>query len=155
MPAWIHNRAEHILAKNPDMNKSTAFAVATQQAHATGHTPKDFGTTEAKHKARAKFDTPKDDVQTANPGHLESSKMGSVMLEAFFNELECIKNAGVLDTVKRVLTTPIPGTPEIFPHTAVETAERFAKGAPAAATAVAKKPVDWRAARVAAYKPAS
>ncbi len=27
MPEWIHNRAEHLLAKNPSMSKSTAFAV--------------------------------------------------------------------------------------------------------------------------------
>ena len=32
MPKWIHTRAEHLLAKNPKMRKSTAFAVATQQS---------------------------------------------------------------------------------------------------------------------------
>jgi hypothetical protein len=36
MPAWIHNRAEHILAKNPSMPKGEAFAIATQQSHAVG-----------------------------------------------------------------------------------------------------------------------
>jgi hypothetical protein len=34
MPAWIHNRAEHLLAKNPKMNKSQAFAIATKQSKA-------------------------------------------------------------------------------------------------------------------------
>lgn len=77
MPEWIHNRAEHLLAKNPDMKKSTAFAVATQQSHALGKTPKGYGTPEGKHEAKQKFDTPKDDVKSANPGHLESPKMAS------------------------------------------------------------------------------
>lgn len=31
MPAWTHDRAEHLLDKNPSMKKSTAFAIATQQ----------------------------------------------------------------------------------------------------------------------------
>lgn len=31
MPAWVHNRAEHLLAKNPKMSKSQAFAIATKQ----------------------------------------------------------------------------------------------------------------------------
>lgn len=77
MPKWIHDRAEHLLAKNPSMSKSMAFAVATQQAHSTGHTPKGYGTSEGKSTAKAKFDTPKDDEQSANPGKLESSKMAA------------------------------------------------------------------------------
>jgi hypothetical protein len=78
MPEWIHNRAEHLLAKNPDMKKSTAFAVATQQGHALGKNPKGYGTAKGKRVAKAKFDTPKDDVKTPNPGKLESPKMASV-----------------------------------------------------------------------------
>lgn len=31
MPKWIHNRADHLLKKNPDMNESMAFAIATTQ----------------------------------------------------------------------------------------------------------------------------
>lgn len=77
MPEWVHNRAEHLLAKNPKMNKSMAFAIATQQAHATGHVPKGFGTAEGKSSAKAKYDTPKDDEQRANPGHLDSPKLKS------------------------------------------------------------------------------
>jgi hypothetical protein len=52
-----------------------AFAIATQQGEATGHTPKGFGTAEGKRTAKAKFGTPKDDVQTANPGKLSSPKL--------------------------------------------------------------------------------
>ncbi|MDD1711146.1 MAG: hypothetical protein LUQ37_09595 [Methanoregulaceae archaeon] len=70
MPEWLHNRAHHIMAKNPDMNKSTAFAIATQQSHALGKSPKGFGTPEGRSEAKAKFDTPKGDVKAADPGGL-------------------------------------------------------------------------------------
>jgi len=75
MPEWMHNRAEHILAKNPSMPKSEAFAIATQQMEAGGHGPKSYGTAKGRRTAKAKFNTPKDDQQKANPGGLESSKM--------------------------------------------------------------------------------
>ena len=78
MPAWIHDRAEHVLAKNPSMNKSTAFAIATQQSHKMGKSPKGYGTKAGKRTARAKFDKPrKEYVRGANPGKLESPKMTS------------------------------------------------------------------------------
>jgi hypothetical protein len=77
MPEWIHNRAEHLLAKNPNMKKETAFAVATQQSHALGKSPKGYGTAEGKREAKAKYDTPKDDKKTANPGQLDSPKLAS------------------------------------------------------------------------------
>ncbi len=77
MPKWMHDRAEHILAKNPSMPKSEAFALATQQMHSLGKSPKGYGTAEGRAAAKAKFDTPKDDRKTANPGHLESPKMAS------------------------------------------------------------------------------
>jgi hypothetical protein len=77
MPAFIHNRAEHILAKNPSMPKSEAFAIATQQSHALGKSPKGYGTADGKATAKAKYQTPGDDKKTANPGHLESPKMAA------------------------------------------------------------------------------
>ena len=55
------------MAKNPEMDKRTAFAVATQQAHATKHTPKGFGTAEGKRTAKAKYPQRKSYVQTADP----------------------------------------------------------------------------------------
>lgn len=76
MPAFIHNRAEHLLAKNPSMPKSMAFALATQQSHALGKSPKDYGTPEGKAEAKKKYDGPKKDYKkTANPGGLKSPKM--------------------------------------------------------------------------------
>ncbi len=55
MPEWIHERARHLMEKNPDMEESTAFAVATQQGHAAGKTPKGYGTPEGKKKAKEKY----------------------------------------------------------------------------------------------------
>lgn len=65
MPAWIHDRAERLLSKNPSMQKSTAFAIATQQSHALGKTPKGYGTKKGKEVAKNKYDTPGDDQKTA------------------------------------------------------------------------------------------
>ena len=36
MPAWIHDRAEHLLAKNPSMSKSQAFAVEALEGELLG-----------------------------------------------------------------------------------------------------------------------
>ena len=73
MPKWIHNRAEHLLAKNPEMTKDKAFAIATQQSHASGKSPKGYGTKAGKAEAREKYDAPKPKKEyemTANPGKL-------------------------------------------------------------------------------------
>lgn len=78
MPHWIHNRAEHILAKNPSMSKSTAFAIATQQSHSMGKSPKGYGTSEGKDAAKAKYSNPKDYKKRSNPGNLESKKMAAL-----------------------------------------------------------------------------
>jgi hypothetical protein len=78
MPQWIHNRAEHLLAKNPSMDESEAFAIATQQSHSLGKSPKGYGTAAGRKKAKAKFDKPKKEyVKTPNPGKLESPKMAA------------------------------------------------------------------------------
>jgi len=68
MPEWIHNREQHIRAKNPSMPESEAWAIATQQAHAVGKSPKGYGTAQGKRTAKAKYDTPSDDKKTADPG---------------------------------------------------------------------------------------
>src|SRR3972149_2614007 len=84
MPEWIHARAEHLLAKNPSMAKSTAFAIATRQSHAKGKSPKVFGTSTGKQEAKEKYDKPKKEYEgKANPGKLTSPKLAF----AFFDEL--------------------------------------------------------------------
>lgn len=85
MPEWMHDRADHIRAKNPSMPKSEAFAIATQQMHALGKSPKGYGTAEGRRTAKAKFDTPKDDKKMANPGHLKAAEALQ----------ECMKEAGM------------------------------------------------------------
>lgn len=82
MPQWIHQRAEHLLAKNPSMDKSTAFASATQQSHAKGKSPKGYGTKQGRREARAKYNQPKRKYEgTANPGKLESPKMAEALAQ--------------------------------------------------------------------------
>lgn len=68
MPEWIHNREQHIQAKNPSMPEGEAWAIATQQAHATGKSPKGYGTSQGRHEAKEKYTTPGDDKKTADPG---------------------------------------------------------------------------------------
>ncbi len=82
MPQWIHNRAEHLLAKNPSMDKSTAFAIATQQSHAKGKSPKSYGTKQGRREAKAKYNQPKRKYEgKANPGKLESPKMAEALAQ--------------------------------------------------------------------------
>jgi hypothetical protein len=97
MPKWIHDRAEHLLAKNPDMDKPKAFAIATQQAHAIGKSPKDYGTIAGRIGSIEKYDSPSDDKKKANPGNLNSPKLGEIekqsstefgaYLSGFFDEI--------------------------------------------------------------------
>lgn len=71
---WIHDRANHILDKNPEMagegqkGKSIAYALATQQAHRTGKSPKGFRTAAGVRTAKRKYDGPKSEyTRTADP----------------------------------------------------------------------------------------
>lgn len=60
---WIHDRAHGILKDNPETPKAVAYAVATQQAHKVGKSPKDFRTPEGVHEAKMKYDAPKSEYQ--------------------------------------------------------------------------------------------
>lgn len=55
---WIYTRAKKLRAKNPDMAESTSFAIATQQAHKVGKSPKGFRTAEGVRTAKAKMQGP-------------------------------------------------------------------------------------------------
>jgi hypothetical protein len=105
MPAWIHDRADHIRAKNPGMPESMSFAIATQQAHATGKTPKGFGTAAGKREAKKKYDAPKDKYKkTADPGHIAKTSASLTMWMGFSDELQKISAAAttVSDVAKSV-----------------------------------------------------
>jgi hypothetical protein len=103
MPKWIHDRADHIRGKNPGMPKSLSFAIATQQAHATGKTPKDYGTEEGKQEAKQKYDEPKREYELkADPSHkTKYSGIDLVLWKGFGDELLKIAAAtSVQDVVK-------------------------------------------------------
>jgi hypothetical protein len=101
MPAWIHDRAKHIRSKNPEMSESESFAIATQQAHATGHTPKGFGTSQGKKVAKGKYDEPKAEyVQTADPSSkTKKSSISLVSVQGFARELEKIATLASVNAV--------------------------------------------------------
>ena len=101
MPQWIHDRQERIRSKNPDMPESEAWAIATQQSHALGKSPKSYGTVKGREVAKAKFKTPGDDVKTAGlmqalttpiPG-TPKLLAGSHVGEAFSKALHGVGNA--------------------------------------------------------------
>ncbi|MCA8939757.1 MAG: hypothetical protein KDB07_08120 [Planctomycetes bacterium] len=66
---WIHDRAHHILDKNEDLQskgqegKSIAYALATQQAHRVGKSPKGFRTSEGVQEAHQKYPKPKSEYK--------------------------------------------------------------------------------------------
>jgi len=84
VPAWIHNRAERLLQKNPEMDKGEAFAIATQQAHALGKTPQGYGTSEGRRTAKTKYRSPSEYQKTAE----------AQVWSAFFDEIEKIGQVG-------------------------------------------------------------
>jgi len=56
---WIYQRAKRLRAKNPEMEESTSFAIATQQAHKVGKSPKGFRTKGGVAEARSKYQLPR------------------------------------------------------------------------------------------------
>lgn len=67
---WVHDRAHRIMEKGdvqekygPEKGKQVAYAIATQQAHAVGKSPKDFRTPQGVHEAKQKYDEPKSEYQ--------------------------------------------------------------------------------------------
>jgi hypothetical protein len=102
MPEWIHDRARHILAKNPSMPKSEAFGIATSQAHATGHSPKGYGTAKGRREAKAEYRTPKDDVQTANPDNLSTPKLPDETEKKGHYELIEVMKQAMVDELRKI-----------------------------------------------------
>lgn len=77
---WIHDRAHHIMRKNPDMAKDTAYALATQQAHKVGKSPKSFRTSEGVREAKQKYDLPRREyTKTPNPKTAAALIVGRVL----------------------------------------------------------------------------
>ena len=83
----MHDRAHRIMSDG-DTPKDVAYAVATQQAHATKKSPKDFKTAKGVRVAKRKYDEPKTYQKTA-----EATKLAT--LYALLDELGQIeKEAG-------------------------------------------------------------
>ncbi len=116
MPQWIHERARHIQAKNPGMDEGKAFAIATQQAHSVGKSPKGYGTAEGRRTAKNKYDTPSDDKKTADPGGIgkEASSRAvsrlAPLLDGFSDELQKLSNLSGLAHTPSPLSAARPLT---------------------------------------------
>lgn len=81
---WVYSRAARLRKKNPKMEESTSFAIAVQQAHKVGKSPKSFHTPEGVATAKAKMTNPiKEYRKTA-------------ALAGFFDEMDKIASAGGL-----------------------------------------------------------
>lgn len=99
------------------MPESESWAIATQQSHAVGKSPKGYGTAEGRQKAKEKYDTPGDDKKTADPKTKEASLIGyplnPVMLEAFTDEMKKIAGIGdwVTSRVGRVVGKGLKSDP--------------------------------------------
>lgn len=118
MPAWIHDRAEHIRKKNPSMPEGQAWAIATQQSHAAGKTPRGYGTPEGKKKAKQKYSGPPSSYkQTADPSSkTKSSGLDLALLKGFTSEVE--KIAAPSSKRKRFMENPVEkpaATPDNLP----------------------------------------
>lgn len=84
---WVHDRANHIMGKNPEMPKGMAYAIATQQGHKVGKSSKRHRTKEGVRVARAKHSLPK---------KMYKKTASAIQYEAFFDELDEIeKEAGL------------------------------------------------------------
>jgi len=94
------------------MQESTAWAVATQQAHASGKSPKGYGTSEGRNEAKQKFDKPKKDyVQTANPKLASAIDGYSLATFSGFSD-EMQKIAGRIGEMARTFGHYLAGGPK-------------------------------------------
>ena len=88
------------------MEESTAWAIATQQSHALNKSPKNYGTSEARQKAKNKYKTPKDDEKQAFPKHgfhiTESNgvKLLIIKLRELINKTSSKGNENLLKKIK-------------------------------------------------------
>lgn len=101
---FIHDRAHRIMESTSKQygdkkGKQVAFAIATQQAHATGKSPKDFRTSEGVHTAKKKYDEPENMKKTAT---------GARVLE----KISCPQDGGLSMPGAETPMVPPPPMPE-------------------------------------------
>lgn len=94
MPQWIHDRAKHLMDKNPQMPERMAWALATQQSYAAKKAPKSYGTREGHRSAKKKYrHQPSHYEQKGDPkttGKSKSASVDTAFLAGFMDELEKI-----------------------------------------------------------------
>ena len=81
--AWIYRRAARLREKNPDMEEGTSFAIATQQGHKVGKSPKKFRTAEGVRTAKSKMTGPIKEYR-------KTATINESAIAAFVDELEKI-----------------------------------------------------------------
>jgi hypothetical protein len=117
MPQWIHDRAEHIRAKNPEMPRSMSFAIATQQSHSLGKSPKGYGTTEGREDAKRKYQTPEDDVKAADPDFIEKRasffRAISAVTPVVNEELDERTRHIIREELAKMQPAPLPKKPSV------------------------------------------
>lgn len=137
MPAWVHDRAKHLM---PEMQKQygkkkgkqVAFATATQMSHRLRKTPKGFGTAAGKREAKAKFDKPLREYKKTAGDIMTEEILKQAMWDAYVDEFW--KLAGMPASGAK---PPIGGAATIKPPT---TQAWPSKPAPAAPIIGAHKP---------------
>ena len=80
--AWVKQRAHRIMAEG-DAPKHIAYALAVEQGHKLGKTPKDFRTEKGVREAKEKYDEPKSTYQK------------TAMFAALFDELDQMEKDGM------------------------------------------------------------
>jgi len=130
MPQWIHQRAKRIQKDNPSMPESEAFAIATQQSHAGGHSPKGYGTAEGRKTARKKYDGPRS-------GYQKTAGLTEVTVGAFLDELANIeKEAGWFSNkliLPAALAAGLGGGAKVVQHIAAKAPTAITAKAPTVA----------------------
>lgn len=126
---WIHDRAHRIMQEGDTKDeygkkkgKSVAYAIAVQQAHKLGKSPKDFRTSGGVQEAKMKYDEPKSEYQK------------TAMLAAFFDEMDEIEKEAF---GKALLLAGALGTAGV--GGGAHLAKTVATKAPTAITQVAKQ----------------
>lgn len=114
MPAWIHDRAMRIKREGKleeqygkEKGKQVAFALATQQAHRLGKSPKkfksketgkmeSFGTPLGRAEAKMKYDQPKSEYQKTASEGLVPAVVRDLVLDILSKTATEEKEGGIL-----------------------------------------------------------
>lgn len=104
---WIRDRAERIKEETEEQygkekGERVAYAVATQQAHAKGKSPKGYGTRKGREKAKRKHD---------EPGEMQDK---AAMWSAYFDEATKIAVHPYLRTMGKSFLNPVATASRMF-----------------------------------------